>query len=275
MTARRAVLVLAAGALCTAFAGCGAIARSVDIPRAPGPFDTRAPSAGTVTGVLTRPDGAGPFGAVILLHGCSGLPPSHNRLAELAQWHRARGWVAIVLDSFTPRGVRSVCGSGAVTLIERAGDAYAAMRYLAGLPFVRRDRIVIQGLSHGGSTALLALDDTLFGTETQRFAAAIAYYPACTGTHTLYAPAIVLIGELDDWTPAAPCRAYAEQTRTDPHPVELTVYPGAYHTFDFVAPRRVNEYGKVLEHSPSATADAERRVDAFLRRLSGREVEGR
>jgi len=166
--------------------------------------------------------------------------------------------------------VRAVCGTNNVPPIDRAGDAYAAMRYLADLAFVRRDRIVVQGLSHGGSTVLRALDDLLFGSESQRFAVGIAYYPSCAGMHSLYAPAIVLIGELDDWTPALPCRAFGERTKDEPHPVEVTIYPGAYHAFDFTGPRRINEYGKVLEHAPAATADAEQRVEAFLRRLSPR-----
>jgi len=85
VTARRgALLALAAGALAVGLAGCGATARHVDIPRPPGPFDIAGRGPATVGGYLTRPDGDGPFGAVILLHGCSGLQPSFNRLGEWA-----------------------------------------------------------------------------------------------------------------------------------------------------------------------------------------------
>lgn len=151
-----------------------------------------------------------------------------------------------------------------VTPYDRAGDAYAAMRYLVAQPYVRRDRIVVQGLSHGGWTVLRALEEMMFGEEPQRFAGGVAYYPVCSGIRRpLYAPAIVLIGELDDWTPSLPCQWFAERTRDDAHPVDVTIYPGAYHAFDFPGPRRTNEYGKVLEHHPAATTDAERRVDEF------------
>ena len=270
MTLRRRVPRLAAAVvLVVVLSGCAGVARQIDIPRAPGAYDTAGRGPATVSGYLTRPDGDGPFGAVILMHGCSGLPPSLRRLGEWAEWYRARGWVSIVLDSFGPRGIRAVCARNDVTPYDRAGDAYAAMRYLVELPFVRRDRIVLQGLSHGGWTVLRALEETMYGGEPQRFAAGVAYYPVCSGIRRpFYAPVIVLIGELDDWTPAPPCRSLEERSRDDAHPIALTVYPGAYHSFDFAAPRRVNEYGKVLEHSAEATADAERRVDEFLRRLS-------
>jgi dienelactone hydrolase len=262
---RAAVLWAGATLLLSA---CGGITRQVEIPRGRATLDSSRNVPATITGSLTKPDGDGPFGAVVLLHGCSGLPASSRRLNEWAQWYRARGWVSVVLDSFGPRGVATVCATGAVSPVDRAGDAYAVLRHLAALPYVRRDRIVIQGLSHGGTTVLRALDDVVYVNEPLRFAGGIAFYPVCSGMRSLYAPAIVLIGELDDWTPAVPCQAFGEREKTAAQPVEVTVYPGAYHSFDFDAPRRINDYGKVLEYAPAATADAERRVDAFLRRLS-------
>jgi dienelactone hydrolase len=261
----RATLALVFGVL--ALAGCAGVARNIDIPRPPAPFDSK-PWPASVTGYLTRPDGEGPFPAVILLHGCSGLPGALRRLGEWAEWYRARGWASIILDSFGPRNIAAVCGTNEVTANDRANDAYAALTYLAGLPFVRKDQVVIQGLSHGGWTVLRALDEIAYGTHPRRFAAGVAYYPVCSGIRRpLYAPAIVLIGELDDWTPAPPCQSLHDRTREDAHPIDLAVYPGAYHSFDFPGPQRVNQYGKVLAHSADATTDAERRVDDFLRRL--------
>jgi dienelactone hydrolase len=260
----RATLTLALGLLL--LAGCAGVARTIDIPRSAAPFDSK-PWPASLSGYLTRPEGDGPFPAVILLHGCSGLPGALRRLAEWAEWYRARGWASIILDSFGPRNIAAVCNTNEVTANDRANDAYAALRYLASLPSVRKEQVVIQGLSHGGWTVLRALDDIAYGAQPLRFAAGVAYYPVCSGIRRpLYAPAIVLIGELDDWTPAIPCQALHERTRDDPHPIELAVYPGAYHSFDFPGPQRVNQYGKVLAHSLDATTDSERRVDEFLRR---------
>jgi len=268
VTARgRASLAALACALGLNLSGCAGTTQQLDVARPPSPYDSsRGPAV--VSGYLTRPSGDGPFGAVVLLHGCSGLQPSFKRLMEWADWYRARSWVSMVLDSFGPRGLSTVCARNDVTPYDRAGDAYAALRYLADQPFVRKDRIVIQGLSHGGWTVLRALEDILFGGQSPRFAAGIAYYPVCAGIRRpLYAPAIVLIGELDDWTPAPPCRSLEQNARDDAHPMEVTIYPGAYHSFDFAGPRRINQYGKVLEDAPDATADSERRVDAFLHRV--------
>jgi dienelactone hydrolase len=265
---------LALPAVVLALAACGGVARSVDIPRRP-PAEGPALAPAHLTGYVVRPEGTGPFGAVILLHGCSGLgletthrAPYHRNL-EWAEWYRSRGYVALILDSFGPRRLTNeVCGDGRVTPFERALDAYDALRYLAALPFVHQDRVVIQGLSHGGSTVLRALDDVLFGNAPARFAAGVAYYPACSGARpSLYAPALVLTGALDDWTPAVPCAALGERSRDERHPIAVTVYPDAHHAFDFRGPRSINQWGKTLEYNAVATADAERRVEAFLRRV--------
>ena len=43
------------------------------------------------------------------------------------------------------------------------------------------------------------------------------------------APMLILMGEQDDWTPAAPCHALAARF---PHQITMISYPGAYHEFD-------------------------------------------
>jgi dienelactone hydrolase len=47
----------------------------------------------------------------------------------------------------------------------------------------------------------------------------------------------MLLGEADDWTPAAPCHQLAE--RSAPPRPEVVGYAGAYHGFDSNAPVRV------------------------------------
>jgi dienelactone hydrolase len=41
-------------------------------------------------------------------------------------------------------------------------------------------------------------------------------------------------GELDDWTPVIPCRELVAEQRAPAQDAEITVYPGAHHSFDNV-----------------------------------------
>jgi dienelactone hydrolase len=267
------------------------------------PVRAADPETPTFPFTLSKPAGTGPFPAVIILHDCSGLGPRSSGMAwrwssELTQ----RGYVTIWPDSFTPRGrTKGVCADASpprVTHEQRAGDAYAALAYLASLPFVDARRVAVMGGSHGGSSTLAAIVDKPANAKPDDvgFGAAIALYPACgrsfgawsverskesgrpiagyAGAFKPMAPLLILIGELDDWTPAEPCRKLAESARAAGYPVEITVYPGAHHAFDSILPERyVAE--RINANSPSgrgattggnaeAWADAINRVVRFL-----------
>jgi dienelactone hydrolase len=69
-------------------------------------------------------------------------------------------------------------------------------------------------------------------------------------------PTLILVGELDDWTPALECRNMAEgrddygvsRSKAEGVPIRLIVYPGAYHSFDVPAFRTgVQYFGHHLE----------------------------
>ena len=72
-----------------------------------------------------------------------------------------------------------------------------------------RKRIAVVGSSQGGVVALKlasTYEDIFDGPRDLRFVAAVAYYPPCGAmTENLVLPALILIGELDDWTPAKHC----------------------------------------------------------------------
>ena len=55
----------------------------------------------TLKGKLTKPDGDGPFPAVVLLHGCGGMQDrDYGWVGKLKSW----GFVTLMVDSFGPRG---------------------------------------------------------------------------------------------------------------------------------------------------------------------------
>jgi dienelactone hydrolase len=260
------VLCIFLVSICVDGAGAGFSTTRVQV-------STRGTAPASLPGELMMPAGTGPFPAVILLHGCFGVTPaSRQRLLEYASWYADRGYAGLILDSFAPRGVSTLCVGGEPSPFTRALDAYRALEYLAGLGSIDPRRVVLQGHSHGGATVLTALDGLtaeMAGTPL-RFAAGVAYYPPCAYGSAMsaefYAPVLILIGEKDDWAPAADCeRLHARQQTQAPGRVRLIVYPGAAHVFDFNAPPRRNEYGHYLAYEPDATRDAAKRVEAFLR----------
>ena len=59
-----------------------------------------------IEGKLYKPDGRGPFPALVLLHGCQGVV---RQTQTWAHWLRERGYVALVMDSFGPRNDPADC----------------------------------------------------------------------------------------------------------------------------------------------------------------------
>ena len=223
-------------------------------------------SSVTLDGSLYRPQGPGPFPTMVLLHTCSGVQQLE---LQWAAWVRARGYVALVVDSFAPRGKRN-CGGGAPTYLEVGKDAFGALTYLRSLPFVDSKRIGVMGWSHGAAAALTVATTSAVVESKPRgggFRVSVAFYPNCYafGSDTDI-PVLILLGGNDDLMPPALCVAAAEALIKRGGPtVEWTVYPGATHAFANSELRAGVMYlGHFLKYDGNATADAEKRVEAFL-----------
>jgi dienelactone hydrolase len=199
----------------------------------------------TLTGDLTLPAGAGKLGVVILMHGCSGLPTRSVTVWQplLVSW----GYATFVVDSFTGRGLRDVCGNALrLTGAERIPDAYGALALLARHPRIDAARVALVGFSHGGIATLGAASTwarrRYAPAEGPAFRAFFPFYPYCNAIvpemfEGVAGPVRVHIGELDDWTPARTCEALGALARSIGHDVQVTVYPGARHGFDAVGLR--------------------------------------
>src|SRR5436305_2296938 len=198
-------------------------------------FSGGAISGERIKGYLARPDGAGPFPAVVGLHGCAGI--HHTTRQQLANDLVARGYVFLLVDSYETRGIAHACTSAAfATFLKRRPDVYGGLLCLAAQTFIDAERVAVVGFSSGGWLALSAAELNpfdMFLPETRlRFRAAVAFNPPCRGAQTRPAiPALILIGALDDWTPAADCTARIAGWGKDGPPLELIVYPGAHHGF--------------------------------------------
>jgi dienelactone hydrolase len=220
---------------------------------------------------LAKPDGAGPFAAVVVLHGCGGMhEATKQRLADhLVAW----GYVAMLVDSYTTRGIQQACTSNQFpTFAKRRQDAYGALAFLASERFVDPQRVAAVGFSSGGWLALFVTEPNSQGLfelpNHLRFRAAVAFNPPCEVAAARPAmPALILIGALDDWTPAADCSSKVASWGEEGPPVELVVYPGAYHGFyyEYLQPGR-KMFDHWLEYNGAAADDSDRRLRQFLDR---------
>ncbi|PAS95426.1 MAG: hypothetical protein BSR46_17010 [Candidatus Dactylopiibacterium carminicum] len=260
---------------------------------APLPAEVSIPAAGSSSSPeplrahLFAPEGPGPHPAVVMLHGCGGayardgsLNARHRMWGEFLAEH---GYVALMLDSLSARGIRELCtqkfAERSLKEADRRGDAYAALTWLRERPDVDGLRIGLLGWSHGGGVTLDAI--THPPKAGDGFAAAVAFYPGCTSKAARasrfhpYAPLLLLIGEADDWTPAAPCQQLAQAVVARGEPMQIVVYPGTFHDFDNPAltrkrvrrdvPNGVNPgQGVTTAPNPEAREDAKLRVLGFF-----------
>lgn len=137
--------------------------------------------------------GAGPFPAIVLLHGCGGAyskksggvtldaatieaAPSkyiNSQYKDWAAWAAGQGYALLLVDSFGPRGqTLGVCDvdqedrpSDISDVYRRPLDAYAGLKFLkdnaaSSAYNIKADRVALVGFSHGGSTTLSTVADT-------------------------------------------------------------------------------------------------------------------
>ena len=216
-----------------------------------------------IAATLSKPQGNGPFPAIVLAHSCAGVNPHTSFWSRLLTgW----GYVVLAPDSFGPRGFQGgVCSLGTlVSGSERVTDVAGALDWLNAQPFVQKDRIGLIGHSHGGWAAVRAVQKS-YNLASRGLQAAVAYYPLC-GVQTdrdVAVPLLILIGDKDDWTPADNCRRLEKAGFAQPGLVETVYYPNALHSFDSKLPER-SAFGHKLAYDTVAGPDAEARTKAFF-----------
>lgn len=258
-------------------------------------FASADPAATEISGLLFRPSGAGPFPAVVMLHGCAGMVSKSGRLKRRptfwARWLVEHGYAALLVDSFSRRGLGSICGIAERPIHpdrERPFDAYGGLAYLQRLTFIIPERIGLMGWSNGAMTLLWTLRRGARqrpATLGHDFRAAVAFYPGCVKLNrNPYAsdrPILLQVGAADDWTPAAPCQRLVAEANRRGGRMEIDAYPGAYHSFDdpalpirtIITRNAALQGGKKTVHigtDIAARSAAISRVDRFLESHLGR-----
>lgn len=193
---------------------------------------------------LYRPEGNGPFPAVVALHTCDGLAGRRTNLARrYRDWGErfvAAGYVAVFPDSFGPRGMGSQCIPGRRTLRsgrDRVVDADAARHWLQQQSYVAADRVSLIGWANGGVAALWTIRQRAARKDDKPdFRAAIAFYPGCRRLRdtawSARMPTLILVGAKDEWASASACQQMVAGARGRSARAAIQIYPNAYHDFD-------------------------------------------
>ena len=192
----------------------------------------------TVAGEFRIAQGRGRLPVVVMMHGSSGVSPTTE--AWVHQFN-AMGISTFVIDGLSGRALTTVSTNQA--LLGRLNfilDIYRSLDVLAKHPRVDPDRIVLMGFSRGGQAALYASLDRfhkLWNKSGIRFAGYIPFYPDCsttylTETEVADRPIRIFHGALDDYDPAASCKAYVARLKQAGRDAVLTEYPDSQHGFD-------------------------------------------
>ncbi len=228
---------------------------------------------------LYKPDGNGPFPAVIALHGCGGLSagnePVAPRYRDWAEELVKAGYAVLLPDSFGSREVGPQCREKERKVLarrERVADVTASHKWLLAQGWVARDRVSLIGWAHGASAVLWAVRPQLAtrGKEPD-YRSAIAFYPECrissrTGW-SARVPTLLLIGGNDDVAAPALCKQMVDGARGRTALTRITVYPDAPHDFDRadLPLRALDGHDPTLPEHGHIGTDAEARSDAQKR----------
>jgi dienelactone hydrolase len=225
-------------------------------------FESEQRSFGFFTSVASlgnriyTPEGKGPFPAVVLNHTIGGLSQHLQIQAKLLL---DAGFAVMVVDSYSPRGIRP----GAILFpAEVARDAYDALSHLSKQPYIDGERIFQAGYSLGAlASALLASPEgAQVFKSTARFRATAGHYGSCAvqdrpsspRLEMLSAdsdrPILMLMAELDIETPPQLCFPLLEQMKARGKDVSWHVYPNTTHGWD-----KVENNGYVYRSSTGAS----------------------
>ena len=181
---------------------------------------------------------------IIGVAGSLGWGEHHYKYLEMYQ---EMGIATFELNSFKSRSITSTVGTqNEITMAAMILDAYRAFEVLAEHPKIDKNKVSITGWSLGGGVTLfsawLPLKEAI--NKELSFASHLAFYPPCfinpDNTEFSQSPIHILIGELDNWTPSAPCTDLVNKLNSKTN-IRLTIYKDSYHSFDRDAPVIRNE----------------------------------
>jgi len=226
-------LLLLLGALAVFLLGSVAVDIALGGNRLEALADAIIPGANGQPDVLAyvaKPDGEGPFPAVIMIHEFWGLNESIIGKAEgLAR----EGYYVIAPDTFRgsttawiPRAIYQVISSKQETVNADLDSVYA---WLESQPDVDKERIAIAGFCYGGRTSLL------YSLHNNRLAATVVFYGAPETDpevlKNLPGPLLGIFGGADRSIPLEEVQAFENGLTEAGVRHEITAYEGQPHAF--------------------------------------------
>ncbi len=232
------------------------------------------------------PAGAGPFPAVLQVHGCGGAKPIQDDYAKALA---AAGIMGVIIDSFGPRGIgeeealNRVCTGWKLRGRERSADVVSGLEIVRGLPNVDPNRIGLAGWSHGGWAImdLLAMDlprqkppylatvpnDVFAGVQGIYLIYPYSSFPSLTrgrGWSTTDIEAHVLIVENDSLANTQDIVNSIEKARRSGARITTETWTGVTHAFE----EDDHEPGSGLRYNPEKAAESYKAyVDWFADKL--------
>ena len=196
-----------------------------------------------LTASLHLPEADGPVPCMVILTSSAGV--QRHREHFYAQALNQAGVAALIVDSFTGRGVRrTVADQTLVSAAQMEGDAFAALALLRADHRIDAERIGVMGVSKGGGAVLnaaIAVRQRWREGFPHLFDLHVAICPGATTQHrdpaTHGKPMFFMLAARDNYTPAPLAIEYAERMRAAGNGrIKVKVYGNAHHGWESVGP---------------------------------------
>jgi carboxymethylenebutenolidase len=213
---------------------------------------------GEASGTFMKPEGKGPFPAVVVIPEWWGL---NEQVLGQARKLQAEGYAVYAVDIYRGKVTKDKDEAhqlmSGLSQDQALSDLKTALEYLRSRPDIKSDKVGALGWCMGGRYALL------LATEDPKLAAVVAYYGApptdAAAVARMKAPVLGNFGGDDKGPSPEAVKAFEAAAKKAGLPVDVKIYPGAGHAF-------ANETNPFGGYKADAAADAWTRTTTFFKK---------